>query len=50
MKMEMAEGMISSSMTPAAVMLPTFHSMMVVTSPMGEKAPPALAARMMSEA
>ena len=38
-----SEGMNISMMTPAAVMTPLFHSMMVVTSPMGENAPPELA-------
>ena len=39
-----------SAITPAAVISPLFQSMMVVTSPMGEKAPPELAAMMTSEA
>ena len=42
--MDTSDGMNISMMTPAAVMTPLFHSMMVVTSPMGEKAPPELAA------
>ena len=45
-----SEGTRISVMTPAAVMTPLFQSMMVVTSPMGEKAPPELAAMMTSEA
>ena len=48
--MEMSDGMNISVITPSAVMTPLFHSMMVVTSPMGEKAPPELAAMMTSEA
>ena len=44
------DGMNSSLITPPAVMRLLFHSMMVVTSPMGENAPPELAAMMMSEA
>ena len=47
---ETMEGMRSSVMTPPVVMLPLIQSMMVVTSPMGENAPPALAERMMQEA
>ena len=35
-----------SAITPAAVINPLFQSMMVVTSPIGEKAPPELAAMM----
>ena len=41
--MEMSEGMKISVMTPCVVMTPLIHSMIVVTSPMGEKAPPLLA-------
>ena len=48
--METNEGMMISQMTPIAVMSPLFQSMMVVTSPMGEKAPPELAAMMTREA
>ena len=44
MTIDTSEGMKISMITPAAVMTPLFHSMMVVTSPMGEKAPPLLAA------
>ena len=44
MAIDTSEGMKISEMTPAAVMTPLFQSMMVVTSPMGEKAPPELAA------
>ena len=40
----MSEGMKISIITPAAVTKPLFQSMIVVTSPMGEKAPPELAA------
>ena len=47
---ETNEGMNSSLITPAAVISPLFQSIMVVTSPMGENAPPELAAMMMSEA
>ena len=50
MTIEMIDGMVISHITPRAVMRPLFHSMMVVTSPMGEKAPPELAAMMTSEA
>ena len=45
-----SDGMNSSVMTPPAVTVPSFHSIMVVTSPMGEKAPPALAAMTISAA
>ena len=48
--MDMSEGMNISFITPAAVITPLFHSMMVVTSPMGENAPPELAAMTTSEA
>ena len=48
--MDMSEGMRISVITPAAVITPLFHSMMVVTSPIGENAPPELAAMMTSEA
>ena len=47
---EMSEGMSSSLITPRAVTTPLFQSMMVVTSPMGENAPPELAAMMTIEA
>ena len=50
MTIETREGMSSSLMTPCAVMTPLFQSMMVVTSPIGEKAPPELAAMMTNEA
>ena len=40
----MNEGTIISLITPSAVIILPFHSMIVVTSPMGENAPPALAA------
>ncbi|CUQ63619.1 Uncharacterised protein [Segatella copri] len=39
-----------SAITPAAVINPLFQSMMVVTSPIGEKAPPELAAMMTRDA
>ena len=42
--METPDGMKISAITPAAVISPLFQSMMVVTSPIGEKAPPELAA------
>ena len=48
--MDISEGMRISVITPAAVITPLFHSMMVVTSPIGENAPPELAAMMTSEA
>ena len=44
--METTDGMKISAITPAAVISPLFQSMMVVTSPIGEKAPPELAAMM----
>ena len=50
MTIETSEGMKISVMTPAAVITPLFHSMIVVTSPMGEKAPPLLAEMITSEA
>ena len=50
MTIDTMDGMSTSSMTPMAVITPLFHSMMVVTSPIGEKAPPELAAMMTSEA
>ena len=40
---ETIEGIKISLMTPAAVIVPAFHNMIVVTSPIGEKAPPELA-------
>ena len=43
-------GMKISLSTPCVVMTPLIHSMMVVTSPMGEKAPPLLADMMTSAA
>ena len=45
-----SEGTISSLITPAVVMAPEIHSIMVVTSPMGENAPPELAAIITSDA
>ena len=48
--MEISDGMKISEMTPCVVMTPLIHSMMVVTSPMGEKAPPELAAMMTNAA
>ena len=50
MTIDTTEGMNISFITPAAVMRPLFQSMMVVTSPMGEKAPPELAAMITREA
>ena len=50
MATEAIAGKNNSLMTPAAVMLPLIQSMMVVTSPIGENAPPLLAANMMSDA
>ena len=47
---ETTEGMKISERTPAAVMRFLFHNMIVVTSPIGEKAPPLLAAMMTREA
>ena len=44
------EGTKRFGMTPAVVMLPFTQSMMVVTSPIGENAPPALAAMMIMQA
>ena len=41
--METSEGTKISVITPWVVITPLIHSMMVVTSPMGEKAPPELA-------
>ena len=41
---EMSDGTKISVSTPSVVITPLIHSMMVVTSPMGEKAPPELAA------
>ena len=46
----MSDGTKISLITPKAVMQPLFHNMMVVTSPMGEKAPPELAAIITNEA
>ena len=48
--MEIKEGIKISLMTPAAVIKPLFHNMIVVTSPIGEKAPPELAEMMTNEA
>ena len=50
MTIDTSDGMKISMMTPAAVITPLFQSMMVVTSPIGEKAPPELAEMMTSEA
>ena len=50
MSIETRDGMKISLSTPCVVMTPLIHSMMVVTSPMGEKAPPELAAMMTSAA
>ena len=44
------EGMKISFNTPSEVTILPFHSIMVVTSPIGEKAPPALAAITIIEA
>ena len=46
----MIAGISTSVITPAAVITPLFQSMMVVTSPIGENAPPELAAMMTREA
>ena len=40
----MSEGKNTFIITPSVVIMPRIQSMMVVTSPMGEKAPPELAA------
>ena len=48
--MDTNEGANISVTTPSAVITPLFHSMMVVTSPIGENAPPELAAMMTSDA
>ena len=45
-----SEGMNSSVSTPPVDTMPLIHSMMVVTSPIGEKAPPLLAATITIEA
>ena len=50
MSIDTNDGMNISVMTPWVVMTPLIHSMMVVTSPMGEKAPPEFAAMTTSEA
>ena len=50
MTIDTIEGIVISESTPKAVMTPLFHSMIVVTSPMGENAPPELAAMMTREA
>ena len=47
---ETTEGMKISLITPKAVITPLFQSMIVVTSPIGEKAPPELAAIITNEA
>ena len=47
---EIIEGTIISEITPAAVITPLFQSIIVVTSPIGEKAPPELAAMITSDA
>ena len=47
---EIKDGRNISLMTPPAVIMPAFHSMIVVTSPIGEKAPPELAEMITSEA
>ena len=44
------EGMKISNITPKAVINPLFQSIIVVTSPIGENAPPELAAMITSEA
>ena len=44
MTIETTEGMKISLITPAAVIVPAFHNIIVVTSPIGENAPPELAA------
>ena len=48
--MDTSDGMNISVSTPCVVITPLIHSMMVVTSPMGEKAPPELAAMMIRPA
>ena len=45
-----SDGRNSSASTPPVVIMPFIHSMMVVTSPMGENAPPELAAIITIEA
>ena len=50
MTIETSEGMNISVSTPWVVMTPLIQSMMVVTSPMGEKAPPELAEMTISAA
>ena len=47
---ETIDGTRISDITPAAVMTPLFQSIMVVTSPIGEKAPPELAAMITNDA
>ena len=44
------DGNSTSMITPAAVITPLFHSMIVVTSPIGENAPPEFAAMITSAA
>ena len=48
--MDNKDGMKISLMTPPAVIIPAFHSIMVVTSPIGENAPPEFAAMITNEA
>ena len=48
--METTDGINISLITPAAVIVPAFHNIIVVTSPIGENAPPELAATMTSAA
>jgi len=50
MTIDTSDGMNISMITPAAVISPLFHSIMVVTSPIGENAPPEFAAIITSEA
>ena len=50
MTIEMSDGTTISMITPAAVIKPLFQSMIVVTSPIGENAPPELAAIITSDA
>ena len=47
---ETNEGINISLSTPPAVIIPAFHNIIVVTSPIGEKAPPELAAIITNEA
>ena len=50
MTIDTSDGMKISVSTPCVVMTPLIQSMMVVTSPMGENAPPELAAMTTSAA